>query len=284
MYANTAYIDKSKDGEKNLSVPLAVTCGGYYKIDTGTMKTERPQGREDFQLLYVAEGTAYFVFNGLKQAVTKGNVILFRPNEPQMYYYHENDIPEVYWVHFTGYGVDGILTCHGIPDKGNVFYIGTSSDCRYLYGRIISEIQLQKERYNEMTELLLTQILITVGRKLADGHSAGNTVTDEIERAVLYFQENYSKPINIEQYASKCHMSTCWFINNFKKATHMTPTQYIVSLRIANAESLIDGTNYSIAEISSAVGYDNALYFSRLFRKHVGCSPTEYRKRSSKQL
>lgn len=278
MYANTAYVDKSRDGETNLSVPLAVTCGGYYKIDTGTMKTERPHGREDFQLLYVAEGTAYFVFNGTRQAVSKGNVILFRPNEPQMYYYHESNSPEVYWVHFTGYDANNILTRHGIPNKGNIFYIGTSSDCQYLCNRIIREIQLKKDRYTEMSELLLTQILITVGRRLARESHTDNAVADEMERAVLYFQEHYSQPLNIGRYASKCHMSTCWFINNFKKMTCMTPAQYIVSLRITNAEALLGGTNYSIAEISSAVGYDNALYFSRLFRKHVGCSPSEYRK------
>lgn len=282
MYANTAYIDKSRDGEKNLSVPLAVTCSGYYKIDKGTMKTERPRGREDYQLLYVAEGTTHFVFKGLKQAVQKGNVILFRPREPQMYYYHEDSAPEIYWVHFTGYDVDNILSEHGIPSEGNVFHIGTLSDCPYLYSRIIRELQLKKQRYNEMSELLLTQILLTVGRRLGEGQAADNAVADEIERAVLYFQDNYSKSISIKQYASKCHMSTCWFINNFKKITNATPAQYIVSLRIANAEALLDSTDYSIAEISSAVGYENALYFSRLFRKHVGCSPSEYRNLSKK--
>ena len=47
---------------------------------------------------------------------------------------------------------------------------------------------------------------------------------------------------------------------------------------INNAMNLLDDTNYSIEKIANSVGYDNALYFSRLFSKHVGMSPREYRK------
>jgi len=54
--------------------------------------------------------------------------------------------------------------------------------------------------------------------------------------------------------------------------------QYILSLRMANAQNLLESTQYNISEIAEAVGYDNSLYFSRLFHKHIGVSPSEYRK------
>ena len=55
--------------------------------------------------------------------------------------------------------------------------------------------------------------------------------------------------------------------------------QYILSLRMANAQSLLESTRCNITEVAAAVGYDDPLYFSRLFRRHTGFSPTEYRKR-----
>ena len=73
-------------------------------------------------------------------------------------------------------------------------------------------------------------------------------------------------------------MSISWFIRNFKQYTKTTPMQYIVSLRIANAQMLLETTSYSITEIGNIVGYDNPLYFSRIFRKQKGVSPSEYRK------
>ena len=54
--------------------------------------------------------------------------------------------------------------------------------------------------------------------------------------------------------------------------------QYIVSLRITNAINLIENTDYNITEIANAVGYDNSLYFSRLFHKHTGIHQVNTRK------
>ncbi|MCI5732079.1 MAG: AraC family transcriptional regulator, partial [Eubacterium sp.] len=53
---------------------------------------------------------------------------------------------------------------------------------------------------------------------------------------------------------------------------------FITSIRITNSQMLLETTNYAVNEIARIVGYDNPLYFSRLFHKQKGCSPSEYRK------
>ena len=102
-----------------------------------------------------------------------------------------------------------------------------------------------------------------------------------MDNAVRYFHENYNKQICIEEYAAKQHMSVSWFIRNFKEYTDVTPTQYLLSLRISNAQTLLETTNYNVTEISEIVGYNNPLYFSRLFKKQVGMSPSDFRKHLS---
>ena len=81
-----------------------------------------------------------------------------------------------------------------------------------------------------------------------------------------------------EDYAAERGMSISWFIRNFKQYANTTPMQYIVSLRITNAQMLLETTNYNVTEIGNIVGYDNPLYFSRIFKKQKGVSPSEYRK------
>ena len=73
-------------------------------------------------------------------------------------------------------------------------------------------------------------------------------------------------------------MSVSWFIRNFKEYAELTPAQYILSLRISNAQTLLESTNYNVTEIADIVGYDNPLYFSRIFKKQSGMSPSEFRK------
>lgn len=104
---------------------------------------------------------------------------------------------------------------------------------------------------------------------------------DEIKQATNYFNDNYNKTIVIEDYAKEHAMTANWFTQSFKKVTNFTPMQYIISLRIANAMNLIDNTDYNITQIAEAVGYDNSMYFSRIFRKHTGLSPTEYKNKNN---
>ena len=88
-----------------------------------------------------------------------------------------------------------------------------------------------------------------------------------------------SQRMILRDYAEEHNFTPSWFIQNFKHITKMTPLQYIVSLRLTNAMNLMDNTNYNINQIAAAVGYDNAHYFSRLFKKHTGIAPTEYKNR-----
>ena len=131
----------------------------------------------------------------------------------------------------------------------------------------------------EMLVLLLRYLLISFHRDLTREHILKNEYLDhEMDNAVTFFSENYNQNINIDDYAASRGMSVSWFIRNFKKYTGSTPMQFIVGIRINNAQMLLETTTYSINEISKIVGYDNQLYFSRLFHKLKGYSPREYRK------
>ena len=77
-------------------------------------------------------------------------------------------------------------------------------------------------------------------------------------------------------------MSISWFLRNFKQTTMKSPMQYILSIRINNAISLLETTDYNITEIATIIGYDNPLYFSRIFKKQTGLSPSDFRKKQYK--
>lgn len=282
MFTNVAYLHNSLNDIVDTSKPIVVTSCGYYRVySRPTVSTERPNGRKDYQLLYIATGKGHFYFDGKERILTEGNMILYRPHEPQMYYYHASDKIEVYWVHFTGRDVEAVLKKYGLPETENVFYTGTSPDYQCIYREMIQELQLCRANYEELLSLTLMRFFIMINRFIDEGKKSGSDIQNEIERATHYFNENYNKPINIDEYAESRHISTCWFIRSFKQILKVTPMQYILSLRMANAQSLLETTENSISEIAEAVGYDNPLYFSRIFRKNVGVSPSEYRKRSA---
>ena len=285
MYINVAYVDEENPNLEDLSVPLRINNCGYYRVHTTpVIETPHPEGRNDYQLLYIAAGKGEFYFKGSKEPtiVTKGNMILFRPGEPQVYYYYAVDKTEVYWVHFTGWKVEEYLERYELPHDENVFYTGVPPDYPWIYNQMIRELQLQRVNHEDMISLYMHHIFITINRYIKERRETKNDTINDIERAAHYFKDNYNKQISIEQYAEEHLMSVNWFIHSFKSVMKMSPMQYIISLRIAMAKGYLENSAKNIAEISNEVGYENALYFSRLFRKYTGMTPTEYRKKRGK--
>ena len=280
MYTNNAYLNNSTIDIKDKTKPLIVTSCGTYKLYTRPkLPTWRPRGRRDFQLLYVAAGKAHFHFGDEEKIVSAGHMVLYRPKEPQKYEYYGNDETEVYWVHFTGGNVTNLLRSYGLTDDKKVFYCGSDLAYQQLFRAMIYELQMCKDSYQEMLEMYLRQIFIRLQRLFKTALKTDNAhVVEVIDKATTFFNEHYNDPINIDEYARETHVSTSWFIRNFKACTGFTPMQYILSKRIYNAEVLLRDTDYNIAEISRIVGYDNPLYFSRVFRKTKKMSPSEYRK------
>lgn len=285
MYINTGYLNRSYLDFKDKSRPLIVgSCGTYRLNSHPKMPTYRPKGRLDYQIIYIASGVGHFHFDKTENEtiVPAGNIVLYRPKELQKYEYYGEDKTEVYWIHFTGSDVKNILRKYGLKDKERIFHVGSSMEYERIFKMIINELQRCQDNYEEMLSLLLTHLLIVFDRELSRKRVIANEYMDrEMDNAVSYFSENYNKDISIEQYAESRGMSVSWFIRNFKKYTGMAPMQFIVSRRINNAQLLLEQTNYSINEIAKVVGYDNQLYFSRLFRKQKGFSPSQYRKRGA---
>lgn len=279
MYTNTGYLNPEETELDSQSVPLRVnSCGVYRLISRPDMLTLRPAGRPDYQLLYIASGSALFYFSGKPVRASAGSMVLYRPQVIQHYIYYLADNPEVYWIHFTGYEAASLAEEYGFDPDSPILHTGVSSRIQELFLQMIRELQIQRPYFEELLPLLLRQLFWLVRRQLQEGPGLGGRMQKEMEDAILYFHENFTRSIQIRDYAWGQHTSICWFIRSFKQYTGASPLQYLTSLRITRAKELLESTDYDIGEIGMMAGYENPLYFSRIFKKHTGISPAEYRK------
>ena len=279
MFVNSGYLHDSRTPIKDKSRPLIVTSCGTYRLKTvKRLPTLRPKGRLDYQLLYIVSGKGHFYFHGEDRVVYAGRMVLIQPRQEQHYEYFGEDKPEVYWVHFTGSDVKNILRSYNIPMDDPIFYSGASSTYSYLFKEMIHELQTCKTGYEDLLTMYLRQIFLLVQRTRQEERPTVSTyIQEEMEFARRYFNEHYNEPISIQEYAESRNMSVCYFQRNFKQIVKHTPMQYLLTIRVNNAASLLETTDYSMAEIAAIVGYEDPLYFSRLFRKIKGVSPRDYR-------
>ena len=280
MYLNSGYLNNSRIAFIDKSRPLIVgSCGTYRLSNKYKLPTWWHNGRIDWQLLYVASGKAHFYIKGQDIVVTSGNMVLFQPKQEMHYEYFGKDKPEVYWVHFTGGQVRSILKKYEIPLDTNVFYSGNSPTYGYLFKEMILELQTCRIGYESLLSMYLEQIFVLIQRSRLDKRPVVSShLQEEMGIARRYFQEHYNEDINIEEYALSRNMSVSYFLKKFKEVTTKSRMQYILAIRINNAVSLLESTDYNVTEISTIIGYDNPLYFSRIFKKQKGVSPSDYRK------
>lgn len=108
----------------------------------------------------------------------------------------------------------------------------------------------------------------------------GNTAV--IRQAVRFIREHFSESISIDALIDTSGLSHSCFHRHFLEETGQTPGQFLASLRMEQAKNLLCFTRTPVGEIGALCGYPDHVYFSRIFRRHTGMSPSAYRSLTEK--
>ena len=147
-----------------------------------------------------------------------------------------------------------------------------------------TEAILESARYASMVPDNRDLLLNLVEHIFAQNYLFGNKYnesskpfSEEIERAVRYMQKNLTKKIDMDALAEHVFLSHSGLIWKFKQELNTTPTEYLHLLRMRNAKRLLLGSSYNISQISEMCGFSNPYYFTNVFRKYAGMSPSAFR-------
>jgi transcriptional regulator GlxA family with amidase domain len=112
----------------------------------------------------------------------------------------------------------------------------------------------------------------------------GATGTDDrIAFTIGYMQEFLSQPLQVPALARLANLSPSHFFAVFKKRTGFAPKDFFIRLKIQRACEILEATDLCVKEVAAKLGYDDAFYFSRLFKSVNGVAPTEYRRLAETQ-
>ena len=100
-----------------------------------------------------------------------------------------------------------------------------------------------------------------------------------IEKAKNYINENFQKDISLDLVSREVDISPYYFSKLFKQETGNNFIEYLTEVRLRKARELLKNSQYSIKEICAESGYGDPNYFSRIFKKYEGVTPSEFRER-----
>ena len=145
---------------------------------------------------------------------------------------------------------------------------------------MFEQMQHKSAYYQECVKGLAYSLLFEIARfngKVAD--SAGYKSSLQLENAIAYVDKNYAQNFKIVDLARECHMSETHFRRVFQEKMNMTPIEYVNFVRIKKACELIDKTDISMEDVAEKVGFITPSTFNRNFRRIIGTSPYQWKKR-----
>jgi AraC-like DNA-binding protein len=100
---------------------------------------------------------------------------------------------------------------------------------------------------------------------------------DRLGQSIVFMKNNMHKPLSVEEIAKQFHYSPSHYTAMFKKKTGLSPINYFIRMKIHYACQLLTQRELIIKEIADKIGYEDPYYFSRIFKKVIGKSPTQYK-------
>jgi AraC-like DNA-binding protein/mannose-6-phosphate isomerase-like protein (cupin superfamily) len=166
-----------------------------------------------------------------------------------------------------------------LPLKDGAFRLrDVDRTLEWLFVRIEKEYRRGDSISKKLVTCYLNAIFQNMCRQLLQTEYANESNLAEIARD--YIKDNFTQAISVQRLAEHCHVSRSYLHRVFQRRTGMTPVQYINSLRILEAEYLLESSVLSVAQIAEHCGFEESRYFCRVFRKQTGYTPSQYREKS----
>ena len=238
------------------------------------------------ELFYVIDGQGQFLIEDQTYPVSASDLVIVNPNVS-----HTEVSLNASPLKYIVLGVEGLeLTATNNDDNTNFCIINfkTRKDNILLcLQNMLAEIETKNTGYEIICQDLMEILIVLLGRQtnfatiLTPVSKKASRLCGSTKR---YIDTHYQENITLDQLAEFNHVSKYHLAHAFTQEYGISPINYLISKRIMEAEHLLKTTDFSLSLISSTTGFSSSSYFAQIFKKQKGMSPTQFRKRSQREL
>lgn len=257
---------------------LHLTAIGYYPKAKNHYR-HRSQPIEENILIYCSDGEGWFDINGKYYEVKTNTFFILPAGSPHTYGANKDHPWTIYWIHFSGASAK--------------YYAAGCQQPRPVRPSADSRIRNRTELFDEIFTVLDRTYNID-GMKYAVSlfhHYIGTLLylseyrkaqcrredQDIVNATIHYMEENIERPLTLQILSDYSGLSISYLSTLIKERTGHPPLAYLNLIKIKQACRLLNDTDMQVNTICHKVGFQDPYYFTRIFKKHMGMSPTSYR-------
>lgn len=259
---------------------IYITDIGYYP-KAKFHYAERPNGISQHIIIYCMEGYGWIEINKKRISLSPSQFIAIPASTPHRYGADEENPWTIYWIHFKGENAAFIADLIKKNSDNYKPQLAYSEDRIKLFDDIYYNLE---KGYSDDTlryvNMIFHHFLSSMIYEEKFNRKKNTPGRDIAEAAIERMQNEIQKNFTLNEMASFSGFSVTHFSDLFKKKTGYSPIEYFNHLKIQKACQYLAFTTMPIKELSAYVGIDDQYYFSRMFSRLMGLSPSEYRKRN----
>ena len=262
---------------------LFVTDAGFYPRAAGHW-VERPAGSPTHLLIACLRGRGWVRSNGRTWPMERGDIVALPANQPHSYGAHDDAPWSIAWVHFMGDESEAWL-------EFSVGRMGAASACHVPPERLdslgIDRMHLVLEQGYGLRQLVEAasslRLALTTLSRLRVQTAAAVSAQERVAATVARVQQDFQSSIRVPELAAAAGLSVTHFTALFREQTGYPPTDYLIRVRVQRGAHLLATSLSSIGDIATLSGFADSFYFTRCFKRIMGCSPRAYREAISGQ-
>lgn len=253
---------------------MAVYNTGYQKCDS--RYTWGPALRDHYLVHYISAGRGTYRCGSRTFTLHAGDMFLVFPSQVVSYTADREQPWEYYWVGFNGAEAKRMIHQTGFSKENPVIRLSEAGDVKAL----LLDIYNARGHTPEADARMVGYLYLFLGRLIACTGTAPDPAEKQeyLPQALRFIQYNYASDIRVQDIAHYAGVSRSQLYRAFEENFDSSPLEFLQGFRINEACSLLRYPHYTIAEVANSVGFKDPLYFSRVFHRLKGVSPTAYRR------
>ena len=247
-------------------------------------------------IIYILDGAASYEIGGQEYRVEAGALFVCNPGITHHRMVGERERMSEFQVAVNNLSLKGLPAGYLLPPGDDpVIPLLHHSQA---FHNCCEEIAMEQKRNDPASPLMLKCLvmkLIVILLKEKYIHTDTNVKSEFIlekyeknnivDAIVSFMNDNYRQPISLARISENAYLSPVYISRVFKELMGEAPINYLIRVRLAKAcERMQQQPDISIRAVAASVGYDDAYYFSKLFKRHYGVSPHEYMMMQEKPL